>query len=938
MAHSSRFSHNNKSVNNSAQSSPANSPNDGFFIPSRHHTGKMPSGSRSPVHGISGQTFGVTRSNRSSAIQPTSRVSSPVPSSSVVEQPRKQQQHQPQTTANEAAAAAAVGGANLQLAEPTPSVVTKNQQQQQTPSHQPKLRRYSVDSKLFSEASWEVEPQIGGNGGLRNAIYRAEAEERIKDELWVGTLGMPTDTLNEEKKQSIDQKLRNEYDCAPVFVDDQTFEGSYTHYCKQILWPTLHYQVPDDPKSKAYEDHSWSHYKRLNQAIADKIVEFYQEGDVIWINDYHLLLVSEMVRKKIPNAKIGLFLHVAFPSSEVFRCLACRKELLEGMLGANCVGFQISEYTHHFLQTCNRILAVDTTPLGIRAEDKFVSVVSLSIGIDPPSLDLVMQDEEVKTWRTMIRERWSRDKKLIVARDKLDHIRGVKQKLLAYEEFLKTHPEWVENAVLIQVCTSNVSDPDLEREVTKISDRINSLKKNLAGSQPVVLLQQDIEFQQYVALLAEADAFAVTSLREGMNLTCHEFIYCNDPTVQGPLILSEFTGAASLLGKHSLLVNPWDTREMANAFYKAVTMLPEERGARWDALYKFVTSNTSGEWVEEFVKFVEVSWQADQRRKINSLHRLDSNTLHRQYYDIPQGSKRLIIMNLDRLASDGGNTTNNEGTDSTTTPNSSSTGSLAGNNTATAAALRTPTTTYNISPQRKISALYELVSDPSNIVYVISGDSRSSLELLFSRVSNVGLIAENGGFIRPYGEKNNWIALFDDEKLQWKNLIYDNIVSLAERLPGSRIDNHECSMVFYVNTLQDPDRASTIMGECINHINDAFGGQSIRARVYEGGRVVISNEGISKVHAIKYAYDHTIKQLGNKSHLGYMFLAAEGGTTEEDDELFEWANKKEQSGDINQVTTIALGTSGTLAKWALEGVNGLISIIMTAIKSSSNSK
>ncbi|KAA8910214.1 hypothetical protein TRICI_004232 [Trichomonascus ciferrii] len=913
-----------KSVGSSTHTSPGNSPSDGFFLPSKQSSATQ-SGTRSPVLGISGQSFqaAAAAARNSRTVQPPSRATSPVPSSSIVE-PRKQQQHHHHQTP----AVASGPRYKLQIAEPTP------QQPEAAPQKRP--RRYSIDSKMFSDAAWEVEPRAGGNGGLRNAVYRAETEGRIGDKMWIGTLGMPTDALNGDKKGSIDQLLRNEYDCAPVFVDDQTFEGAYTHYCKQILWPTLHYQVPDDPKSKAYEDHSWGHYKRLNQAVADKIVEYHQEGDIVWINDYHLLLVPEMVRQKLPNAQIGLFLHVAFPSSEVFRCLACRKEILEGMLGANCVGFQIPEYTHHFLQTCNRILAVDTTPVGIRAEDKFVSVVSLSIGIDPPSLKTVLQDEEVQRWRTMIRERWPMGKKLIVARDKLDHIRGVKEKLLAYEEFLKTHPEWIENAVLIQVCLSNVADPELESEVTKIVDRISSLRTNLAGSQPVVFLQQDIEFQQYIALLAEADAFAVTSLREGMNLTCHEFVFCNDPKVQGPLILSEFTGAASLLGKYSLLVNPWDKKEMAQAFYQAVTMSKEERSDRWNQLYEFVTSNTSGEWVQEFVQFVEKSWEEDQKRKLNSLHRLDAQMLHKQYYSVPKGKKRLILMNLDRLASDGkdsaevnpmyvaphGAATATSKRDSDAS-NSSSTSSLTSSlvsgatSTTSLSALRTPASTY-ISPQRKISVLYELMSDPANIVYVISGEPRSSLELLFSRVNNVGLIAENGGYIRLFDDKR-WVQLFEPD--EWKSLVYENIQSLAERLPGSRIENNECSIVFYVNTLQDPDRASTIIGGCINHINDAFGNQKIRARLYEGGKVVITNEKVSKVAAAKYAYNHV------HDDIGYMFLAAEGGTTEEDDRLFEWANQQPVD-----VCTVALGTTGTLAKWALEGVNGLLSTIMAALK------
>ncbi len=186
----------------------------------------------------------------------------------------------------------------------------------------------------------------------------------------------------------------------------------------------------------------------MNQAFADRIVRNYKRGDVIWIHDYHLFLVPGMIRKKLPNAQIGFFLHASFPSSEVFRCLAVRNELLEGLLGCNLIGFQTEEYCRHFLQTCSRILCVEANNDGIQLEDRFVNVISLAIGIDPKALSEARQDPGVAEWISAVRERYE-GKKLIVARDKLDHVRGVRQKLLAYELFLNTFPEWREKASIL---------------------------------------------------------------------------------------------------------------------------------------------------------------------------------------------------------------------------------------------------------------------------------------------------------------------------------------------------------------------------------------------------------------------------------------------------------------------------------------------------------
>ncbi|KAK9447868.1 glycosyltransferase family 20-domain-containing protein [Limtongia smithiae] len=465
--------------------------------------------------------------------------------------------------------------------------------------------------RAFSSAPWTVVKFFKGNGGLRNAIARAEAEGTVADVRWVGTLGMPTDVLDLSTRSAIEKVLVTQYSDAPVFVSDSTMEGHYTHYCKDILWPTFHYQIPDNPKSKAYEDHSWVHYYALNKAFADAVVSNYTLGDTIWVNDYHLMLVPGMVREQLPDARIGFFLHIAFPSSEVFRCLASRKQLLRGILGADLVGFQSHEYARHFRQTCQVVLGAPPSRDGsVMIDGRRVNVVDVAIGIDPPSLKIVSEDPEVLRWRRMLRARWP-DKKMIVGRDKLDQFRGVRQKLLGYERFLQKYPEYKENAVFIQVCLTNIASQDLESEVSEIVSRINS-SAHVVSDPPVVFLHQDISFEQYLALLYEADVFVVTSLREGMNLTCHEYIFCQNETSKGPLILSEFTGSAAVLGNECLLVNPWDRVAVADAFEHALTMSESEKEARHAALFAEVMTNTCAHWVRLFLNKLDKACAGQQ--------------------------------------------------------------------------------------------------------------------------------------------------------------------------------------------------------------------------------------------------------------------------------------------------------------------------------------
>ncbi len=510
------------------------------------------------------------------------------------------------------------------------------------------LHRSDSHDRVFAHANWKIVNADQGNGGLRNAAEAAAREGKLGDYTWVGTLGMPTDVLEgTQQKEDISDRLAAEHDMLAVWCSDKDFDGHYVHYCKKILWPVFHYQIPDGPKSKAYEDHSWKYYVSVNQAFADKIVKYWKRGDVIWIHDYHLLLVPSMIRQKLPDAKIGFFLHVAFPSSEIFRCLAVRRELLEGMLGANLVGFQIREYTRHFLQTCSRLLSAEATADGLQLEDRFIDVIHLPIGIDPVALDEHREEEEVMTWLDIMREKYQ-GKKLIVARDKLDHVRGVRQKLLSYELFLNKNPEWRGKVVLIQVALSTSERNELDATVSDIVTRVNSLWANLAY-QPVVYLKQDIDYAQYLALLTTADALMITSQpREGMNLTSHEYVFCQDGKIfdkrHGSLILSEFTGTAELFAGAEISVNPWDYRACADGIKKALEMSEKERDERWDKLYSAVQHHTGAHWFAEFLSRLGRVYDEQHRRDQTSVPRLSVHTLLQQY---KRTDRRLFILDYE---------------------------------------------------------------------------------------------------------------------------------------------------------------------------------------------------------------------------------------------------------------------------------------------------
>ncbi|KAJ5120580.1 Trehalose-phosphatase [Penicillium bovifimosum] len=768
-----------------------------------------------------------------------------------------------------------------------------------------RLRKASTASRKlsFSRAEWTIETAEQGNGGLRNAV-RSATDAGVLDELmWVGTLGMPTDALEKYTRRDIAEKLEDEYGSLTVFVKDGDFDGHYTHFCKTILWPVFHYQIPDNPKSKAYEDHSWIYYVKLNQAFADRIAKHWKRGDSIWIQDYHLLLVPAMLRKLLPDAQIGFFLHIAFPSSEVFKCLAPRKELLEGMLGANLIGFQTDEYCRHFLQTCSRILCVEATPEGVQLEDRFVNVGTFPIGIDPTSWDKRRKAIDVERWVDTISERYQ-GKRLIVARDKIDSVRGIRQKLLSYELFLNTYPEWADKVVLIQVATSTTEQPELEATISDIAMRINSTHSTLAH-QPLVFLKQDLAFPQYLALITIADALMITSLREGMNLTSHEFVYCQDGRCGdkgfGSLILSEFTGSASVFGDHALLVNPWDYRQCSEAIHTALTRGGEERKKIWEELHRAVLKNSTANWVKSFNETLSRVWNEQSSREIMAVPRLSVSRLTERYR---QSKQRLMIVDYE----------------------------------GTLASWGSPRSIILTTPQRAITTLTDLTDDPNNIVYVMSSRMPEEMERLFRQVNNLGLIAENGCFVRE-PNCDSWTHLADKVHVKnWKASVSNILAYFQARVEGSWIEERHCSLVFHHGSAEDRHVAARSAAECAGNINDACANLDVHAVPVEGA-LIVETTHTNKASAAELVWKWVLAAAEKKEEAVKPDFLLVVGDNREDEPVFRWANKLQSSKAVDYAMTVTLGSRSTEAKATLtQGVTGVLSCLQQLAASNGQAK
>ncbi|KAK7690737.1 hypothetical protein QCA50_005836 [Cerrena zonata] len=380
-------------------------------------------------------------------------------------------------------------------------------------------------------------------------------------------------------------------------------------------------------------------------AFADAIMKQLQPGSMVWVQDYHLMLLPMLLRTlnegtaavsdatadeisrimdgiqteeypsppKIPHIKIGFFLHTPFPSSEIYRILPVRREILLGILYSDLIGFHTYDYARHFLSSCTRILGLPTMPNGVEFEGRLAHVGTFPIGIDPDSFITNLKKESVQKRVKQLENRFG-DVKVIVGVDRLDYIKGVPQKLHALELFLSQHPEWIGKVVLAQLAVPSRQDVEeyqnLRATVNELVGRING-RFGTVDFMPIHFMHKSLPFDELCALYAVSDVCLVSSTRDGMNLVSYEYIACQQER-QGAMILSEFAGAAQSLNG-SIVVNPWDSQQVADAIFEAVTMDAETRAENHKKLFKYVNKYSAAFWGTSFVgEMTKLNAQAEK--------------------------------------------------------------------------------------------------------------------------------------------------------------------------------------------------------------------------------------------------------------------------------------------------------------------------------------
>ena len=432
-----------------------------------------------------------------------------------------------------------------------------------------------------------LQPSGGGLAtGLRGARER-------RGGVWIGWPGEAPGTQN---RAEVDRQLE-ELSAVAVYLTRREQKAFYEDFSNAAIWPVFHDLIEQLPQ----DIQGWETYEAVNRKFADAVLANYQEGDVIWVNDYHLMLVPQLVRGALPNALIGFFLHIPFPSPEIFRVLPPRKELLAGLLGADLIGFHTRTYADNFLAAAGPLLSVRATSTGLRIGRRNVHVGAFPMGIDAEAWQTRARSTAVaKEVLSLMQDAGKR--KIVLGIDRMDYTKGIPRRIHAIERLLQSDPSLADKTRFIQVAFPSreriESYAGLRRQLNEAVGRINATFGS-PRSLPVHLVQRSFSDDEVSSLYSAADVMLVTPLRDGMNLVAKEYV-ASRLHDDGVLVLSEFAGAADEL-RDAILVNPYNTESVMDAIKAAIDMPREEQVQRMMRLRQNVLSKDVHFWTERFL-------------------------------------------------------------------------------------------------------------------------------------------------------------------------------------------------------------------------------------------------------------------------------------------------------------------------------------------------
>jgi trehalose 6-phosphate synthase/phosphatase len=590
-----------------------------------------------------------------------------------------------------------------------------------------------------------------------------------------------------------------------VWLTTSDAQGAYEGFSRGVIWPLFHYfpeHVPPD-------SNDWSAYQRVNEHFADAVVAAFRPGDRIWIHDYDLLLAPSLIRQRLPNASIGFFLHIPFPAPDLFRTLLWRRQIIEGLLGADVLGFHTYEYAAHFMTAVRTVLTTETTADHLWWKGRPVHVGAFPMGIDTAHIEAQSNRPEILQRSAAIRLQ-ARPRRLLVGIDRLDYATGLPRRLLAFEKLMDRAPALGDQVRYIQVAIPSRSDtrvnPSLRRQIDALIGRING-ERGTTDSVPIHYLHRAISPDEVIALYRAADVMLVTPLRDGMNLVAKEFVAARTDE-RGVLVLSEFAGAAAEL-QEALLVNPYNIDDVARVLEEALSLDETEQARRMRSLRSVVHRFTVRNWSSEVLHRLSdgerpAGWTGPERPD-DALKAFAAGTLP------STGSITLLI-----------------DYDGTLVPYSD--------------------TPDEAAPDAELLRLLaSLAAHPQIALHIVSGRSIDTLNRWFWRL-NAHLWAEHGAAHRR-PETGAWEHFVPSDR-RWLDRAAAYLKMVSEETPGARLEEKSTGLAWHYR-LVDPDLAARQVPRIRQELPGIL--QNAAVELFDGRLVLeVRVHGISKGLVVRH--------------------------------------------------------------------------------------
>jgi len=601
--------------------------------------------------------------------------------------------------------------------------------------------RLPVRVRETEDESFEFERS---EGGLATGLSSLDSDNETH---WVGWPGINVRKKSYEKSIKLSLGTMNYH---PVFLTTLQYNNYYEGYSNSTLWPLCHYFYSYSQQKRKY----WEAYQDVNRLFCNKVLEICKKDDFVWIQDYHLMLLPQMLREQRPELHIGYFHHIPFPSYELFRVLPERTQLLKGLLGADLVAFHTHDYMRHFISAVERTLHKEFNLNEVIEGNRAVHTEALPMGINYQLYSESYKNRKVREYISKMNKQFD-DRKIILSVDRLDYSKGIIHRLVGFETFLEKHPEYIGKVTLAMVVVPSRDKVERYAEMKrKIDERVSNINGRYAtiGWTPVSYFYHGFPFEELAAMYELADIALVTPLRDGMNLVAKEYVATKHHH-DGVLILSEMAGAATEL-KESILINPNDCDQIANAIHQALEMPELERKQRIMRMKAKVKQQTVVKWAEDFMS----EWTQVAERN-NLLKNKFVNESVCQHIDAAyrKARRRLIVLDYD--------------------------GTLSGfmNNPMDAK----PTT-------ETMALLQRLCRDKGNQVVINSGRDRENLDLWFGQIDGLDLAAEHGA---SYKEGGIWHDTI--EKAAWDEHILRIMNTFVRKTPGAWLETKNAALAWH---------------------------------------------------------------------------------------------------------------------------------------------